>query len=126
MFSKIKTAKEFRASMALQAQNLAPTLPGDDVCWHFSILVSPPVVSPFTRNFFSLSFTVLNLKQPLEASNENDDYGGTVPSRPYNIGLQVANEVPAPSSLTKQHILGGTEQDGEGMHALHFMSLSTF
>ncbi|XP_030956875.1 serine/threonine-protein kinase dst1-like [Quercus lobata] len=81
MFSKIKTAKEFRASMALQAQNLAPTLPGDD---------------------------------PLEASNENDDYGGTVPSRPYNIGLQVANEVPVPSSVTKQHILDGTEQDGEG------------
>ena len=83
-------------------------------------------MSPFTRNFFSLSFTVLNLKQPLETSNENDDYGGTVPSRPYNIGLQVANEVPAPSSLTKQHILDGTEQDGEGMHALDFMSLSTF
>ncbi|KAF3972963.1 hypothetical protein CMV_003577 [Castanea mollissima] len=81
MFSKIKSAKEYRASMALQAQNLAPTLPGDD---------------------------------PLEASNENDDYRGTVPSRPSNIGLKAANEVPAPSTLTKQHILDGTEQDGEG------------
>ncbi|XP_030956874.1 serine/threonine-protein kinase dst1-like [Quercus lobata] len=81
MLPKIERAKEFRASMAFQAQNLAPTLPGDS---------------------------------PLEAPNRNDDYGDTVPSRPYNIGLQVANEVLAPSTLRKQHISDGTELGGEG------------
>ncbi|KAK4598857.1 hypothetical protein RGQ29_016058 [Quercus rubra] len=81
MLPKIERAKEFRASMAFQAQNLAPTLPGES---------------------------------PLEAPNRNDDYGDTVPSRPYNIGLQVANEVLAPSALRKQHISDGTELGGEG------------
>ncbi|KAM3707003.1 hypothetical protein ACB098_03G192300 [Castanea mollissima] len=81
MLPKIEKAKEFRASMAFQAQNLAPTLPGDS---------------------------------PLEAPNRNDDYGDTVPSRPYNIGLQVANEVLAPSTLRKQHMSDGTELGGEG------------
>nr|XP_023894961.1 serine/threonine-protein kinase 24-like [Quercus suber] len=81
MLPMIEKAKEFRASMAFQAQNLAPTLPGDN---------------------------------PLEVPNRNDDYGDTIPSRPYNIGLQVANEVLAPSILRKQHISDGTELGGEG------------
>ena len=79
-------------------------------------------MSPFTRNIFYLVFTVFNLKQPLAAPNRNDDYGDTVPSRPYNIGIQIANEVPAPSTLRKQHISDGIEPGGEGMHVLHFMS----
>ena len=82
----------------------------------------PPRVSPFTRYFLFICFTVLNLKQPLEAPNRNDDYGDTVPSRLYNIGLQVANEVLAPSTLRKQQISDGTELGGEGMRVLHLMS----
>lgn len=48
----------------------------------------------------------------------NDDYGDTVPSRPQNVGLQVGNEVPTSSTLSKQQMLEGVELAGEGMHVL--------
>jgi hypothetical protein len=63
------------------------------------------------------------LKQPLLSPKLNQEYGDTVPSRPYNIGLQVANEVPASNTLRKQHISDGVKLGGEGMHVLHIMCL---
>lgn len=53
MLPKIERAKEFRASMAFQAQNLAPTLPGESVCWNFSIVVSTPIHSSLSSSFCS-------------------------------------------------------------------------
>ncbi|RVX02767.1 hypothetical protein CK203_016521 [Vitis vinifera] len=44
----------------------------------------------------------------------NEDYGDTVPSRPFNNGLQVTNEVPTASTLVKQKISDGVELEGEG------------
>ncbi|XVE91630.1 hypothetical protein REPUB_Repub01dG0026800 [Reevesia pubescens] len=51
---------------------------------------------------------------PLEGSKLNEDYGDTVPSKPQNMGLQVANEAPATGTLKKPHILDGVEVTGEG------------
>ncbi|XWS34204.1 hypothetical protein CRYUN_Cryun21dG0020400 [Craigia yunnanensis] len=81
MLPKIEKAKQIRAAMAQEAQNLAPTISG------------------------------LN---PLEGSKLNEDYGDTVPSKPQNMGLQVANQAPATGTLKKSHILDGVEVTGEG------------
>lgn len=51
-------------------------------------------------------------------SNLNDDYGDTVPSRPQDMGLQVANEASTTGTLNKHNILGGLEVTGEGMEFL--------
>ncbi|KAK8657538.1 hypothetical protein V6N13_035769 [Hibiscus sabdariffa] len=51
---------------------------------------------------------------PVVGSNSIDDYGDTVPSRPQNMGLQVANEVAATGTSKKHHILDGAEVTGEG------------
>ncbi|KAG2706930.1 hypothetical protein I3760_05G125400 [Carya illinoinensis] len=50
---------------------------------------------------------------PQVTPKQNEDYGDTVPSRPYNIGLQVANEVPASSTLRKQNISDAGKPVGE-------------
>ncbi|KAJ7953929.1 Serine/Threonine kinase family protein [Quillaja saponaria] len=44
----------------------------------------------------------------------NDDYGDTVPSRPQNIGVQVANEVSSASTMKNQQMLDGVEVSEEG------------
>lgn len=54
------------------------------------------------------------MKQPPEGPKLNEDYGDTVPSRPFNNGLQVTNEVPTASTLVKQQISDGVELEGEG------------
>ncbi|KAE8663913.1 Serine/threonine-protein kinase 4 [Hibiscus syriacus] len=51
---------------------------------------------------------------PVVGSNPNDDYGETVPSRPQNMGLQVANEVSASGTSKQQQMLDGVEVTGEG------------
>ncbi|XP_040962916.1 serine/threonine-protein kinase 10 isoform X2 [Gossypium hirsutum] len=51
---------------------------------------------------------------PMVGSNLNDDYGDTVPSRPQDMGLQVANEASTTGTLNKHNILGGVEVTGEG------------
>ncbi|GMI99858.1 hypothetical protein like AT1G69220 [Hibiscus trionum] len=51
---------------------------------------------------------------PVVGSNSIDDYGDTVPSRPQNMGLQVANEVSATGTSKKHHVLDGVEVTGEG------------
>ncbi|XP_002264872.1 serine/threonine-protein kinase 1 isoform X2 [Vitis vinifera] len=51
---------------------------------------------------------------PPEGPKLNEDYGDTVPSRPFNNGLQVTNEVPTASTLVKQKISDGVELEGEG------------
>ncbi|KAG8498814.1 hypothetical protein CXB51_005688 [Gossypium anomalum] len=50
---------------------------------------------------------------PLEGSNLNEDYGYTVPSKPQNMGLQVANQTPATGTLKKPRTLDGLEVTGE-------------
>ncbi|XVE91741.1 hypothetical protein REPUB_Repub01dG0037200 [Reevesia pubescens] len=50
---------------------------------------------------------------PLEGSKLNEDYGDTAPSKPQNMGLQVANEAPATGTLKKPQILDGVEGTGE-------------
>ncbi|KAA3483782.1 germinal center kinase 1-like isoform X1 [Gossypium australe] len=50
---------------------------------------------------------------PLEGSNLNEDYGYTVPSKPQNMGLQVANQTPATGTLKKPRTLDGMEVTGE-------------
>ena len=54
------------------------------------------------------------MKQTLAAPNVNDDFGDTVPSRPQNIGVQGANEVPTSSNLSKQ-VSDVAELAAEGM-----------
>lgn len=108
MLPKIEKARKIRASMALEAQNLAPAVPEDSVwIYVWSILLSHPPPLP--------SLTVCNLKQTLVVPKVNDDYGDTVPSRPQNVGLQVANEVPTSSTLSKPQMLDGIERAGEGI-----------
>lgn len=51
---------------------------------------------------------------PLVPPKLNEDYGDTVPSRPYNMGLQVANEVPATSTVRKQQMADGAKPSEEG------------
>ena len=63
---------------------------------------------------FILFLHVSDLKQPPEGPKLNEDYGDTVPSRPFNNGLQVTNEVPTASTLVKQKISDGVELEGEG------------
>lgn len=65
--------------------------------------------------FFHLVLTTPNLEQPLEGSNLNEDYGYTVPSKPQNMSLQVANQTPVTGTLKKPYILDGVEVTGEGM-----------
>ncbi|MBA0613363.1 hypothetical protein Godav_013808 [Gossypium davidsonii] len=50
---------------------------------------------------------------PPEGSNLNGDYGYTVPSKPQNMGLQVANQTPATGTLKKPRTLDGVEVTGE-------------
>ncbi|MBA0711338.1 hypothetical protein Golax_010534 [Gossypium laxum] len=50
---------------------------------------------------------------PPEGSNLNGDYGYTVPSKPQNMGLQVANQTPATGTLKKPRTLDGEEVTGE-------------
>ncbi|XP_062111408.1 serine/threonine-protein kinase 1 [Humulus lupulus] len=49
----------------------------------------------------------------LQVPQVNDDYGDTVPSKPLNVGSQVADEVATSSALCKQHALEGVERAGE-------------
>lgn len=138
MSPKIEKARQIRVSMALEAQTL-PTLPEDDVCCNFFIFAVSRSIHPSFSSLLSffvpptltgclssveifyLVLTVDNLKQPLLAPKLNQEYGDTVPSRPYNIGLQVENEVPASGTLRNQHISDGVKLGGEGMHVFHIM-----
>ena len=55
------------------------------------------------------------MKQTIVAANLNQDYGDTVPSKPQNSGLQVANEMAAGGTWRKQE-QSGAELVAEGMH----------
>ncbi|KAK6251949.1 hypothetical protein QUC31_013669 [Theobroma cacao] len=61
----------------------------------------------------TLAPTISGVNQPPEGSKLNEDYGDTVPSRPQNMGLEVANEAPATGTLKKHHILDGVKVTGE-------------
>ncbi|OMO72027.1 hypothetical protein COLO4_27862 [Corchorus olitorius] len=61
----------------------------------------------------TLAPTISGLNPPV-VSQLNEDYGDTVPSRPQNMDLQVANKVPGTGTLKKHHVLDGVEETGEG------------
>ncbi|XP_042481266.1 serine/threonine-protein kinase hippo-like isoform X2 [Macadamia integrifolia] len=85
LLPKIEKARQIKTSLAAQAQNQVPG-------------------TVIARDGF------LEEKKSLKL---NEDYGDTVPSRPWNIGLQVLNEVHAGSGTVKHHPQG-VEHPGEG------------
>ncbi|PON79712.1 Serine/threonine protein kinase [Parasponia andersonii] len=56
---------------------------------------------------------VVPVDSTLVVPKVNDEYGDTVPSRPQNLGLQVANEVATSGTLSKWQMLDGGEWAGE-------------